>query len=580
MRYLSLVLVLLAAACATSDSRDGASRPGAPVAIDVTSMKRWTSDLSSNAYEGRAPGTPGEDKTVAYIAQQMEAVGLQPGNGGDWYQQVPLVETAFAKPPRISFGKGASFTNGDGLIVWTKRTEAAVALADAPVVFAGHGISAPERGWDDYARLDVRGKVVIVLVNDPDWRTPGLAGRFNGRAMTRYGRWDYKHDEAAARGAAAILVVHQTEPAGYPWAVVQNSWTGPQLDAARADGGASRPVYEGWLTEAAAETLLKPAGGLKLLANAAGQPGFKAIELPWRANSKAEVTTRRFTSRNVVGVLPGRFRPDETVIATAHWDHLGRCPPAKDGDDICNGALDNASGIAGLLALAKAHATAGPAARSLVFLAVTAEESGLHGSEFYAQNPVFPLATTVGGTNLDGLSLHGRTSDVVVIGSGKSELEDLAKPLIARQSRRVEPEPSPEKGFYYRSDHYSLAKRGVPMIYMEGGIDVRGKGRAFGQAAADDYTANRYHTPKDEYDPNWDWSGAAEDLALDYQLMRALANGRNWPAWYPNAEFRTAREASRAGQPPMSPESEAEQEARGKSERRGRSGLPTQSGGN
>lgn len=559
MRRLFLCATLLALSAAAP------KRPPGPVAIDLAAIREHTRILSSDAYEGRAPGTPAEEKTVAYIAEAMASAGLKPGNGTSWFQEVPFAETTLDPALVLDFsGNGGTIrlATGADMMVATKRTAGEVSISDAPVVFAGYGISAPDRGWDDYAGLDVRGKVVVVLVNDPDWRTATLDGPFGGRAMTYYGRWTYKHDEAARRGAAAILIVHQTEPAAYPWAVVQSSWAGPQIDAARADGGASRPALEGWITSAAAERLLAPAGGLKRLEAAAGSRGFRAVPLPFVARATAKVATRRFSSKNVVGVLPGSARPAEVVLYTAHWDHLGRCP-AVAGDDICNGAVDNASGVAGLLALAKAHATAGPAARSQLFLAVTAEESGLLGSEYYARNPLYPLADTVGGVNMDGLNVVGRTADVVVEGAGKSELEAMLARAVARQSRRIEPEPTPEKGYYFRSDHFSLAQVGVPMLAASSGIDVRGRGRAFGQAAADDYTANRYHKPADEYDEAWDWSGAVEDLGLYYTVGRELADGRMWPNWLAGAEFKAARDAARAGRPALSPEAPGEAKVRG-----------------
>jgi Zn-dependent M28 family amino/carboxypeptidase len=562
-----LALAGLAAAGAAEAQRRGPppgatpAGPGAPapVAFDLDQLKADTRELASDAYEGRAPGTAGEEKTVAFLIRRMQEAGLQPGNGASWTQDVPIAETFLDPDLTLTVGgrpdAGAPLRYGVDFMVNTRREAADVRLDGAAVVFAGHGVHAPERGWDDYAGLDVRGKVVVVLVNDPDWRSPTLDGPFGGRAMTYYGRWDYKHDEAARRGAAAVLVIHQDEPAGYPFAVVQNSWSGPQRAAASADRGAARPAFEGWLSAAAADRLLGPLGGLKAAEAAAARPGFRAQRLPWTLSGGARVAHRRFLSRNVIGRLPGRDRPDEHVLMVAHWDHLGRCPADAGGDDICNGAIDNATGTAALLAMARAFRAAGPApARSLLFLAVTAEESGLIGSDWYAKNPVVPLAMTVGGVNVDGLSMLGRTSDVVIVGAGKSELERVAARFAARQSRRIEPEPTPEKGFFYRSDHFSLAKVGVPMLYAGSGVDVRGKGRAAGMAAEADYTANRYHKPGDAYDEAWDWSGALEDLALNYAVLRAMAESRMWPNWLPDSEFRAARDASRAGMPALSPE--------------------------
>lgn len=557
MHKAGLAIALLLATASGAVGRGHKGQPTGPFApaIDEVGLREHTRMLSSDAFEGRKPGTPAEEKTVQYIAAEMEKAGLQPGNRDGWFQQVPLVETRVDPATRFHFaGRGAALTlaSGTDIMIATKHTDGHASVANSEVVFAGYGITAPERHWDDYAGLDVRGKTVIVLVNDPDWRSPTLDGPFGGRAMTYYGRWTYKHDEAARRGAAAILIVHQTEPAAYPWSVVTSSWTGPQIDIARPDGGASRPAFEGWITAAAAERLLAPAGGLKALEARAGKTGFRAVALSWKASAQTPVQVRRFTSRNVVGILPGRYRPDEYVLFTAHWDHLGHCPPVN-GDNICNGAVDNASGVAGLLALAKSEASAGRAARSMVFISVTGEESGLLGSAYYAQHPIYPLKATVGGVNMDGLNIVGRTSDFVITGAGKSDLDAVVTRAAARQSRRIEPESTPEKGYYYRSDHFSFAQAGVPMLDATSGIDVRGRGKAFGQAAQDDYTAHRYHQPSDQYDPNWDWSGAIEDLAIYANVGRDLANSRMWPNWRPTDEFRAARDASRAGEPALSP---------------------------
>ncbi len=564
MRVKPLVLAALLVAT-PAFARKTQPNPDPQAEIDGQALKDHTHILSSDAFEGRAPGTPGEEKAVQYIAAEMAKAGLKPGNGTSWFQQVPLVETHLDPTMRFQFtGRAApALVYGRDIMVATKRTTARVAVKDSPIVFAGYGIHAPERGWDDYAGLDVRGKTVLVLVNDPDWRAPVGQGAFGGRAMTYYGRWDYKHDEAARRGAAAILVVHQTQPAAYPWSVVTSSWSGPKVDAARDDHGASRPAFEGWITGDAADKLLHAAGLTLAEAEArAGQPGFKAIPIPLTMSAASSNTVRNFSSRNVIGILPGRTRPGEYVLYTAHWDHLGHCPADAKHDEICNGAIDNASGVAGLLALAKAQATAGPANRSMLFIAVTGEESGLLGSEYYATHPIYPLNATVGGVNMDGLNVVGRTSDLVIVGAGKSELEPMLTAAAARQSRRIEPEPTPEKGYYYRSDHFSFAKYGVPMLDAESGIDVRGKGKAFGQAAQDDYTAHRYHQPSDEYNPAWDWSGAIEDLALYFNVGRQLANSIVWPNWYQTAEFRAARDASRAGQPAMSTPGKGERPAR------------------
>ena len=513
-----------------------------------------TRELSSDAYEGRAPTTPAEAKATAYIVERMKAAGLQPGNKGSWFQPVPLVEIAAHDVTPLTFTGGTapvSLAFGRDMVVATYRVTPRVAVKDSDVVFVGYGITAPERQWDDYAGVDVAGKTVVMLVNDPDWQTMTGDGPFEGRAMTWYGRWPYKYENAAKHGAAAAIIVHDTEPAAYPWAVVQSSWTNAQHELDEPGNHMDQSQAIGWIQLASARALFASAGqDFDALSAAAKRPGFRAVPLGLKASVGFANTIRRQASKNVIGVLPGKAaarggHPDELVLYTAHWDHLGHCQPV-DGDGICNGALDNASGVAGLIALAEAHARAGPATRSVGFMAVTAEESGLLGSRYYAEHPVFALGKTVGGVNMDVLNVAGRARDFVITGAGKSELEDLVRPLVAAQGRVVSPEPHPERGGYFRSDHFSFAHVGVPMLDGGSGQDLRVGGPAAGQAAEEDYVAHRYHKPQDEYDPNWDWSGAVEDLTLYYELGRELAEGGAWPNWYPTAEFRGVRDQSRA----------------------------------
>ena len=519
-----------------------------PNLIDVAQLKRDTEILSSDAFEGREPGTPGEDKTVAYLADRMKAIGLKPAGKDGWFQDVPLVTiTADAKAADLKVGN-AVYKYGEDVVLWTKRQQERTTLADSELVFVGYGINAPEKRWNDYAGLDVKGKTVVILVNDPDWQNQPGEGAFDGRGMTYYGRWTYKYEEAARQGAAGAIIIHDTEPAAYGWATVTSSWTGAQIDMDRANKGADRVAVEGWITKDAATGLFAQSGqDLGKLIEAAKQPGFKAVPLKARASAAFGNSIRRYGSKNVVGLLPGKSRPDEYVLYSAHWDHLGRCPADQSGDDICNGAFDNATGTAGLLALAQAFAKTGGTERSLLFLAVTGEESGLLGSEYYAENPLYPLAQTVAGINMDGLNILGATNDMVVIGAGKSELEAYLARHAAQQNRSVAPESTPEKGYFYRSDHFSLAKRGVPMLYAESGNDIVGKGKEWGQSQADAYTAERYHLPSDEYDPTWNWDGAVQDLRLNFDIGRDLADGNAWPNWLPAAEFRAARDASRTG---------------------------------
>jgi Zn-dependent M28 family amino/carboxypeptidase len=514
-------------------------------------MKRLVQALSSDAFEGRGPGTVGEEKTLALLSGEFERIGLKPGNNGSWFQDVPLVEIDAKNVSPLTFTGSkttVTATYGPEMVIGTRQVTPHIAVKDSPVVFVGFGIDAPEKGWNDYAGIDVKGKTVIILVNDPDYDHADLTGPFNGRAMTYYGRWTYKYEEAARQGAAAAIIVHDTYPAAYGWNVVQSSWTGAQQVADNADGNMKTVPAIGWIQKDKAQALMASAGlDLATLTAAAKQPGFKAVPLKGvKASVSFDNELHKHMSKNVVALLPGTTHPEEYVIYNAHWDHLGHCKAAPDGDDICNGAIDNATGVAAIVAIAEANAKAGPTERSQLFLAVTAEESGLLGSQYYGEHPIFPLAKTVGGMNIDALHVTGRARNVVVVGKGKSELEAYLDRALAAQGRVATPEPTPEKGSYYRSDHFSLAKQGVPMLYFDSGDDLVVGGIAAGDAAAKDYTENRYHGPKDEYDPNWDWSGVAEDVALYYSIGRALANSTDWPNWNAGDEFRAVRDRSRA----------------------------------
>jgi len=552
-------LTALAAGALALSACEGMPAPGdASAALDIpevepgqiaqSTMKDVTRTLASDAFEGRAPGSAGEEKTIAFLTERFKAAGLQPGNKGSWVQEVPLVEiTGKDFAPLSITGKGAplSFQYGKDWVGATYREEAETKIDASELVFVGYGINAPEKGWNDYAGLDVKGKTVVILVNDPDGQTAGLEGPFNGKAMTYYGRWTYKYEEAARQGAAGALIVHQTAPAAYGWNVVESSWSGPQAYAQRGPDAAPLTQMNGWMTEDAARKVLKAAGqDLDALTKAAQAKGFKPVPLGLSLSTGFRNDVRSFMSHNVIGILPGTEAPEEYVLHTAHWDHLGRCTPAPDGDNICNGAVDNATGTAALVALAEAHAKAGAPRRSLVFLAVTAEESGLLGATYYAQNPVFPLAQTVGGVNMDALSVAGPAKDVTVIGGGKSQLDAFLDTALKAAGRSATPDAKPEAGYYYRSDHFAFAKLGVPMIYVEGGEDLVNGGRGAGAAAAADYTENRYHGPKDEFNEAWDWSGVMEDLQLYYRLGRMMAASTSWPTWNDGDEFRGIRDES------------------------------------
>lgn len=550
----ALALLLTVAACNASD-KDAAPAPAIPDVevpeLSLATLQEVTKELSLDAYEGRAPGTPGEEKTVAYLIKKYQEAGLKPGNNGSWTQDVPLVEITANNATPLTFTGGKTPVTAQyakDYVAFSYRVQPTTAVKDSDVVFVGYGIVAPEKGWNDYAGLDVKGKTVVVLVNDPDWQTKEAKGEFNGRAMTYYGRWSYKYEEAARQGAAAVLIVHDTEPAAYGWNVVESSNTGTQYLAESKDGGASQTVANGWIQLAKAKELFASAGqDFDALRDAAKKKGFKPVALTGlKANFGFDNEIAKKMSRNVIGVLPGAKRPDEYVLYTGHWDHLGRCTPI-DGDDICNGAVDNASGIAGLVTLAQAFNKAGAPDRSIVFLAVTAEESGLLGSKYYAENPVFPLAQTVGGVNMDALNAIGPAKDIVVVGGGKSELDAYVAKLAAQAKRTVVDEPTPEKGFYYRSDHFSFAKLGVPMFNFGSGDDLVTGGVEAGKKAAEDYETNRYHAPGDEYEAITNWDGMMADLGLYYAAGRMLAMTDAWPNWVEGDEFRAARDKSRAG---------------------------------
>jgi Zn-dependent M28 family amino/carboxypeptidase len=509
--------------------------------------------LASDEFEGRAPATAGGAKTREYLAARMEEIGLEPVNGS-YEQPVPLVELTV--DPEASFltvtledGTERALSYGDEAVFWTKRVEEEVAFDDSEVVFVGFGVNAPEYGWNDYERLDIEGKTVVMLVNDPGFYLQGE--EFKGREMTYYGRWTYKFEEAARQGAAAAIIVHEAEAASYGWGVVEGSWSGPQLDLQRTDGGASRAAAEAWITKDVAEELMAAAGyEYEELKEAALSAGFEPVALEGlTASARLVSSIKRSESANVTGILPGTERADEVVLYMAHWDHIGAPGGAEGDDQIYNGAVDNATGTAGLLAVAQSMIDAGAQPeRSVMFLAVTAEESGLLGSAYYAEDPLVPLGKTVGGINMDAIAPTGPARDLIVVGYGASELEDVLKAVADREGKVLRPDASPEAGYFYRSDHISLAKKGVPMIYVDKGIDLLDGGEAAGRAAEADYTENRYHKPGDEYDPaTWRMDGLAQTLTILRDTGAALAYTGIEPNWYEGNEFRALRDEQLGG---------------------------------
>jgi Zn-dependent M28 family amino/carboxypeptidase len=550
----ALAAIAALVACATSSVRiDTAALPAfSHASLSSQSLIGHVSVLASDAFEGRAPATHGEQLTLAYIQRAYTALGLDPGvvhtdGSRSFLQEAPL-NSAFVEGAPVLTINGAdgsrAYEYRSQFVAWTKRLQADVAIDNAPLVFVGYGIVAPEHHWNDYAGVDMHGKIAVILINDPDFETGDDRG-FGGRAMTYYGRWTYKYEEAARQGAAGALIIHETAPAAYPWWVVLSSNTTTQFDVVRPDNGMSRAAVEGWVTTDLGRELFRRAGlDFDALKRRAQTQGFAPVPMGTLRGAIALHTRLAQThSYNVIGVLPGRAHPDQAIIYSAHWDHLGRCAPIN-GDDICNGAQDNATGVAGLIELARRFVENGPAQRSVAFLAVTAEEKGLLGSQYYADNPTFTPANIVANINMDGLSTVGRARDVTIIGYGKSEMDDLATNAAQRLGLRIRPDPFPERGSFFRSDQFNFARIGVPVLYTGAGIDLVNGGEARGRALQDDYITNRYHKPQDQLTPDWDMSGASEDLQMLYNVGRGLADGSAWPAWRPDAEFRAAREAT------------------------------------
>ena len=526
-----------------------AAAPAAP-AIDPARLAQHVRTLASDDFRGRGPATPGEEKTVAYIADQLRAAGVEPGGpNGSWYQEVPLNQYDIVGRPALGVtvgGRRQDWTQGEQIAVRASmRNVDSVTFRNVPLVFLGYGVKAPERNWDDFKGQDMKGKIGIVLINDPDFETG--QGDFGGKAMTYYGRWTYKFEEAARQGLAGLLIVHETAPASYGWATVKNSNTNTMFDIVRTNPAEVHPLLEGWIQRDVAVELLRAAGqDFEALKRQAQTRDFRPVALPATTFS-ASYSVRRATirSRNVLGRLPGRGRPQETILYGAHWDHLGVGAPDARGDSIYNGAVDNATGVAALLELARAFASGPRPDRSVVFAFWTAEEKGLIGSEYYAANPVYPLETTVAGFNVDALAPTGPSRDVLVVGYGQSELEDRLERVLTTAGRVVAKDAHPEAGYFYRSDHFPMAKRGVPMLYVDSGLDLLTGGTAAGEKADESYRSDRYHQPADEFDATaWDFGGIAQDVTVLHQLGLSLANSSDWPNYRTTSEFRPIRDAS------------------------------------
>ncbi|MEO0467546.1 MAG: M28 family metallopeptidase [Pseudomonadota bacterium] len=530
------------------------------VAITAEDLASRTAILADDAFEGRAPATPIGEKTADWIAAEYARLGLEPaGDDGTWFQTVAMVEQTLDETVSgLTFSGGESGRDyemelREDAVIWTKRQNATdFSFDDTELVFVGYGIVAPEFGWDDYAGLDATGKTVVMLINDPGFATedPDL---FNGRAMTYYGRWTYKFEEAARHGASAAIIVHETAPASYGWDVVANSWSGAQADLVRADGGESRIKMEGWIATDVARKLFAEGGlDLEAMTIAAKRPGFAPVDMGGlMASGVISQSITRSSSRNVVGVVSGTERPDEYVMFTAHWDHLGKKASERSGapqqdfyrDEIYNGAVDNATGVSAILDIAETMAAA-PAERSSLFAAVTLEESGLLGSSYFVEYPLVPMNKIVAGFNIDAYQPVGPARDVTVIGYGASELEDRLAAVIAADDRVLAPDSRPEAGLFYRSDQAPFVKEGVPMLYIKQGYDQMDGGIAVGKAAAEVHNAQRYHKPMDEVLPYFNFDGLEADANAVFTVASDIANSTDWPEWYDGNEFKAIREAS------------------------------------
>jgi len=526
--------------------------------FDPARLSHHVEILASDAFEGRGPATPGETKAVDYIVSQFQAVGVQPGgdlkNGKRaWTQDVPLLRSTIVGNPSLSItsnGTGMPLAQGEQIAVRAALNgDKHVTLKNVPLVFVGYGVTAPERKWDDFKDVDVRGKLIVVLINDPDFETG--QGDFGGKAMTYYGRWTYKYEEAARRGAAGVLIVHETAPASYGWATVKNSNTNTMFDIVRADPKAVHTPFESWIQRDLAVKLFADSGlDFDAMKKAAQGRDFKPVPLKATLSADYGVDAAQIVSHNVVGRIPGTRHPDETVVYSAHWDHLGVGQPDARGDRIYNGAVDNADGISLLIEMARAFKAAPKPDRSVLFLAVTAEEKGLLGSEYYAANPLYPLGTTVGMLNTDALSTAGPARDFSISGSAKLGLLDDLIQEGTKLGRRFTPDAEQEAGHFYRSDHFPMAKRGVPAISIGSGEDLVNGGVEAGKAWREAYTRDKYHQPADEWTPAWNATGQALDAELLFNLGQRLANSREWPNWSEDSEFRAERDKTAAARKP------------------------------
>ncbi|MDP2419674.1 M28 family metallopeptidase [Sediminibacterium sp.] len=516
--------------------------------FNVDSLKKHISVLASDDFMGRKPFTEGETKTVAYLQEQFKQMGLEPGNGDSYIQEVPMANILATAAPNMQVKSAKGNFNlkaFDDYIIWTDKTDSSISLDNAELVFARYGVVAPEYNWNDYAGLDVKGKVVMVMVNDPGFWV-GDTTLFKGKAMTYYGRWTYKFEEAARQGAKGCLIIHNTAAASYPFSVQQNSFNTTRLKLDNRGKNIPNCDMIGWVPEKISHQLFAAAGYDSSLLVKANQPGFKAVPLGLQLSTTMNVKASFNKSSNVVAKITGTKRPDEVIIYTAHWDHLGIGRPDKSGDSIYNGALDNASGTAGLLEMARVFKNMKvKPERTIVFLAVTAEEQGLLGSAYYAENPIYSVKKTVANINMDGLNRFGKTKDMVVVGQGQSELEDYLKEAIEKTGGYLSFDTHTEAGYYYRSDHFNFAKVGIPALFANNGVDVVGKGKEYGETLENEYTSKNYHQASDNYDAaTWTGDGAINDLKLLFTIGRRMGFETSFPKWKEGSEFKLIREKS------------------------------------
>lgn len=541
--YLLILLIFISlAACKNNNKKTGPASD----AITAEDLKKHISVLASDDFQGRAPSTPGEEKTIKYLAEQFKQLGLEPANNGSWFQEVSMIKITAGKNMKLDISGGKEKIDlkfPDDFIGGTPQTEDLIKEDNSDMIFAGYGIVAPEYNWNDYAGLDVKGKTVVVLVNDPGYAT-GDTSLFTGKAMTYYGRWTYKYEEAARQGAAAAIIIHETGAAGYPWQVVQNSWSGPQFYLEN-NGFIGSPLrFKGWITTGAAERVFRSAGlDFEQLKKDAAKRGFRPVDMKLKASIELKNKIEHTQSNNVAALWPGKDRPDEYIFYTAHWDHFG-INSSFSGDSILNGAVDNATGVAALLEIAKAFTKLPEKQeRSILFLSVTGEEQGLLGSEYYAQNPIFPLNKTVADINMDALNIFGPTKDMTVVGYGNSGLDKYAEDVLRKHGRYAAPDPTPEKGGYFRSDHFSFAKKGVPSLYLSSGVDNVEHGKEWGLAQKEKWTMENYHKPSDNYEPDkWNFEGMIDDIKIYFEIGYDLSMSDKFPDWNPRFPFKNLRD--------------------------------------